>query len=270
MAPGRSQRGVTMKRPPVPSPAEIVAAARACGADLAGIAALADLRASPSHEAWPRLGPYDGVGTVEPGDGDRSRVRWPEGARSVVVLAVAHPEAEPHLDAWHRDRKGGTEGNQKLIEAALGLARWLGERGVAATPLPYHVERGGLFLKDAAVLAGLGCLGRNNLLVTPAFGPRVRLRAVAVEPALTPTGPSRFDPCAGCPAPCRSACPQGAFRTRVYDPREVGVAALPGRDGSYDRMACNLRMRADEAAAAGGPVYYCRRCEFACPVGREP
>ncbi|GAB4278899.1 MAG: hypothetical protein Kow0092_34700 [Deferrisomatales bacterium] len=104
------------------------------------------------------------------------------------------------------------------------------------------------------MLAGLGCLGRNNLLVTPAFGPRARLRAVAVEPALAPTGPSGFDPCPDCPAPCRTACPREAFRAQVSDPREVGVSALPGRDGTYDRLACNGRMRADEAAAGAGPV----------------
>ncbi|GAB4278905.1 MAG: hypothetical protein Kow0092_34710 [Deferrisomatales bacterium] len=132
-----------MGRPDVPSPAQIVSAAREFGADPAGIAVLADLRASPSHRAWPRLGPFDGVGTVEPTAGEGRSMRWPEAARSVVVLAVVHPEAEPHLDAWRPDNKGGTEGNQRLIEAARPLAQWLGERRSACTPLSYHIERGG-------------------------------------------------------------------------------------------------------------------------------
>jgi epoxyqueuosine reductase len=38
-------------------------------------------------------------------------------------------------------------------------------------PLPYKVEEGGMFLKDAATLAGLGIIGKNNLLITPEFEP---------------------------------------------------------------------------------------------------
>jgi epoxyqueuosine reductase len=55
---------------------------------------------------------------------------------------------------------------------------------------------------------------------------------------------------------------------RSLDP----ATALPGRDGAYDRERCNVRMEKDIAkSTAGGipePIRYCRRCEFACPVGK--
>jgi epoxyqueuosine reductase len=38
-------------------------------------------------------------------------------------------------------------------------------------PLQYKVEEAGMFLKDAATLAGLGIIGKNNLLITPEFEP---------------------------------------------------------------------------------------------------
>ena len=83
---------------------------------------------------------------------------------------------------------------------------------IAAQPLPYHVEKGGIFLKDAAMLAGLGIIGANNLLITPQFGPRVRLRALFLDCELAaPTGPLNFSPCDGCNQPCWEACPQQAF-----------------------------------------------------------
>ena len=52
---------------------------------------------------------------------------------------------------------------------------------VSAYPLPYHVKKGGLFLKDAAVLSGLGIIGKNNLLLHPAWGPRIRLRSILMD-----------------------------------------------------------------------------------------
>ncbi|MBC8492582.1 MAG: hypothetical protein H8D43_02260 [Chloroflexi bacterium] len=38
---------------------------------------------------------------------------------------------------------------------------------INACPQPYRVEQGRILLKDAAVLAGLGVMGKNNLVITP-------------------------------------------------------------------------------------------------------
>jgi epoxyqueuosine reductase len=143
---------------------------------------------------------------------------------------------------------------------------------MATHGLHYYVEKGGVFLKDAAVLAGLGCIGKNNMLVTPAYGPRIRLRALFLGAKLDSTGPVPFDPCADCKVYCRRVCPEKAMDEKAavfgsFDP----AAALPGRDGAYDRERCNVRMEKDIAkstAAGQEPIKYCRRCEFACPVGK--
>ena len=50
------------------------------------------------------------------------------------------------------------------------------ELGINALSLPYQIEFGGTFLKDSAVLAGLGVIGKHNLLVTPEFGSDLRLQ----------------------------------------------------------------------------------------------
>jgi epoxyqueuosine reductase len=212
---------------------EVVQKAVSLGASLAGIADVEALRVSPSHRCRP--------------------VRWPPDARSAIVLALAHPPLQHRLDQWD-GQPGGTPGNRRLIRSASALVRWLKDRhGIAARTMPYQIERGGVFLKDAAVLAGLGVIGRNNLLVTPAFGPRIRLRAILAATLLTPDGPvADFSPCDGCPEFCRRACPQDAFRS-----------------GAYDRRCCLCQMWRDENAAdAGGGISYCRICELACPVGR--
>ena len=222
----------------------IAGKAKALGASLAGIASAAALRNSPSH--------------VESGG-----TEWPAEARSVLVLAVVHDPSEPQLD-WWSSGPGGTPGNLQLMQTANGLRDWLAEDlNITAHPLPYQVAQGGVFLKDAAALAGLGIIGRNNLLITPEYGPDVRLRALFLEEDLEPTlpaGPAEFAPCEACEMPCRRACPQNAFAEDVYS-----------------RPACNVQMREDEAsrealevASTSGPaievVKYCRACELACPV----
>ncbi|MBW2123844.1 MAG: hypothetical protein JRH07_18655, partial [Deltaproteobacteria bacterium] len=117
--------------------------------------------------------------------------------------------------------------------------------------LPYRVEKGGVFLKDAAVLAGIGIVGRNNLLITPEFGPRVRMRALLVDARIHRLPREDFDPCSGCDMPCRRACPRDAFEP-----------------GFYLRVRCQGQMQAD-IATASGPIRYCRLCELACNMGTE-
>jgi epoxyqueuosine reductase len=54
-----------------------------------------------------------------------------------------------------------------LISINDGLSKWLEEKkGVETKKLPYYIEQGGVFLKDAAAMAGLGCSGCELFLLT--------------------------------------------------------------------------------------------------------
>ncbi len=254
---------------------------KACelGATLAGIARVETLKEAPSFTFAPQMPMAgQGVGTREADENLKpGEVRWPENARSIVVIAVAHPEDEPELDWWFGLKD--PPGNRVLAKVCRELCPWIEERfAIDTVHLPYHVEKGGTYLKDAAVQAGLGCIGRNNILITPEYGPRVRLRALTLDADLVPTGPSAFNPCAQCPGYCRQACPQHAFDEQLYDTETYGQEILPGRDGSFSRPLCNRQMEmnndmAQEQTPEGfdAPVKiikYCRRCELACPVGK--
>lgn len=211
----------------------------------------------PSHQV---MALEDGHQALSLWDGT-ALMPWPEQPRSVLVLSLWHPASEPALDWWQRDN---TAGNRRLQALSESLKGWLREEhSLGALPLPYHVSRGGLYLKDAAVLAGLGIVGRNNLLLTPEWGPQVRLRCMLIQGDLQPTGPlAGFFPCKGCDAPCQDACPQNAFQR-----------------GAFTRERCAIQMDLDEASARpegtrddagrrGLVTRYCRACELACPVGR--
>ena len=218
------------------------------------IAAVDEVLNGPSYKA-------SAVGSWKNNHSEKTTT-WLPNAHSLLVLAMHHPENNPRLDWFDR---GNTAGNRRMTKISEELGAWLFQtHGVRALPLPYHVEKGGVYLKDAAVFAGLGVLGKNNLLLDRKWGPRVRLRAVLIEGRLPSTGPlENFDPCHRCAMPCRKACPENAFA-----------------QGKYDRPRCIKRLESDRAQpiesgqtdSEGSPILvtdWCRRCELACPVGEK-
>ena len=280
---------------------KIVEKAKSLGATIAGVASVESLRASPSHRIYPKIGMNLKVNWQDAEDDVKpEEVVWPADAVSVVVIGVEHNADKPELDWW--DGKG-TPGNRILIRINKKLSDWIENTFSAKTyKLPYFVEKGGIFLKDAAVMAGLGCIGKNNLVITPEYGPRIRLRALLLDRKTEATGPLEFNPCEDCKQPCRKACPIKAFQKTVYAAKELGQFILPGINGTYDRLTCNVKMEKDieeavmaipagdeehqevrlaidefEEGVAVKPksdkqpyycVEYCRGCELVCPVGK--
>ncbi len=280
---------------------KIVEKAKSLGASIAGVTSVESLKESPSHRIYPKIGMNlevhwrDAKDNVKPDE-----VTWPVDAVSAVVIGVAHNADEPELDWW--DGKG-TPGNRILVRINKKLSEWIVNTFPGKTyKLPYFIEKGGIFLKDAAVMAGLGCIGKNNLVITPGYGPRIRFRALLLDREAEATGPLEFNPCEGCKQPCRKACPIKAFQNTVYSADALGQSILPGINGTYDRVTCNVKMEKDiEEAVMAMPVgdeehqevrlaidefeegvmvtpkgdkepyyfvKYCRGCELVCPVGK--
>lgn len=233
---------------------ELIAEAEKLEGFRAGIAAIDEVLGAPSYMA-------EASGSWETNHSENP-TPWLSNGRSLLVLAMHHPEDNPKLDWFDR---GNTAGNRWMTKVSEELASWLlRTHGVRAQPLPYHVEKGGVYLKDAAVFAGLGVVGKNNLLLDRKWGPRVRLRAILIEGNL-PSGPplKDFQPCQDCDMPCRKACPENAF-------------AL----GEYDRPTCIERLNSDRVHpidsgrrdSEGSQILvtdWCRQCEFECPAGEK-
>jgi epoxyqueuosine reductase len=282
--------------------ATVVEKAKTLGASVAGIADVGTLKESPSHRIYPKIGMDPEVRWQDaPEEALNHEVGWPADAVSAVVIGVSHPVNQPELD-WYDGK--GTPGNRILIRITKELSAWLEETfAVKSYRPPYFIESTGIFLKDSAVLAGLGGIGKNNIVITPEYGPRIRWRALLLDRTTKATGPVDFDPCDGCPQPCRKACPVKAFDHTPYSSSELGQSILPGINGTYDRVTCNTKMSRDVEKAAramaasdeegaalastmnafeeavlalpqgdGEPrfgVKYCRMCELSCPVGRH-
>ncbi|MDH4179474.1 MAG: 4Fe-4S binding protein [Armatimonadota bacterium] len=121
------------------------------------------------------------------------------------------------------------------------------------TPDPRHR----ISYKKAAVLAGFGAFGRNQLLIHPEWGPWLWLRTVVTDAPLPPDDRLDFSPCDDC-GRCLSVCPKGALTEDGID-RDAcqrSVGEVP--EGS---TAIRLSPHGQEN---------CEQCRRACPVGEAP
>jgi epoxyqueuosine reductase len=231
---------LVMTQPTKTDTLHILKKAKSIGASLAGIASVSELQISPSHKSF-------------------GAIQWPSRGESLLVLALEHNKNDPDMDWWGVE--DGTSGNRLLKNISMELKTYLyDEFNEKAWLLQYQP---GVFLKDAAVLAGVGIMGINNLLVTPEYGPRIRLRVLLIESEFAPTCQLEYSPCDSCNHACWHTCPQDAFTS-----------------GKYDRERCQRQMAKDEknrmtvknekqGESVISIVKYCRACEFACPIGNR-
>jgi epoxyqueuosine reductase len=82
----------------------------------------------------------------------------------------------------------------------------------ASQIVDWKTQKGHLSHKHVASAAGLGWIGRNNLLVNEKFGSRIRLVTVLTDLPLVISPPSIID-CGSC-LNCLSVCPAGAIKVR--------------------------------------------------------
>lgn len=158
--------------------------------------------------------------------------------------------------------------NAALDNLAEQAARFLARRGCRAlaqttttvveaagyrTPVPH---------KTCATRAGLGWIGKSALLVTPEFGPAVRLSSVLTDAVFDQVAqPVNASRCGGCAA-CTRACPGKAIHGALWD---VGVE----REALVDVEACRKAARALAWENIEEEITLCGKCIEVCPYTRS-
>lgn len=211
-----------------------------------------------------------------------------DGARSVVVLGLRLLKSLVHWERLFREselfpadvapriaqshvyiRTCYETVNAKLEQLAMSTAYWLEDHGSGAMFLPatyaHHAPLmesvPGMFApfchRHAAVRAGLGEFGLNDLVLTPEYGPRVRLISVLTTAELQP------DPLLAEPLCLRDACRAcvDACKLNVIQPKESAADGTPfvNMPSRIDKEKC-LRQHG-EAMCQGV-------CISVCPVGQ--
>ena len=106
--------------------------------------------------------------------------------------------------------------NALLDQAALKVCNYIQGKGYSAFPIPasqildWENQKGHLSHKQIGILAGLGWLGRNNLLVNKKAGSQFRLATILTDMPLKTDKPTK-DNCGACRL-CVAACPAQAIK----------------------------------------------------------
>ena len=138
--------------------------------------------------------------------------------------------------------------NSKLDQLALDVVSFIESKGAYALPVaasqsvPGNKYHGIFSHKTAATKAGIGFVGRNNLLMHPRFGPCLRLATVLTDlPLERKSERAASYPCEGCDI-CVRACPAGALNSG-FDPEKCSSYMKNFRDEGRGAV-CGLCMKA--------------------------
>ena len=142
--------------------------------------------------------------------------------------------------------------NYLLDRAALLTAGLIHEQGYRALPIAasqiidWQRQRAHVSHKEIGRLAGLGWLGRNNLLINPDCGAQWRLVTVLTDMPLEASAPLESD-CGECHR-CESSCPAAAIK----ETREA-----------FDHLACYEKLKEFRRSGAVSQ-FICGLCVRAC------
>jgi epoxyqueuosine reductase QueG len=170
---------------------------------------------------------------------------------SVVVFAARYPLStlrtkSPSPYTFMRNRMV-----EKLDQISFTFCDELEGKGITAIPIPSASPydywdsdkthgRGILSLKHAGVLAGLGVIGKNTLLINKMFGNMIWLGAVLLSVDSEPDPVATYEVCQSKCRLCLDACPGAALDGNTIDQRICRKYSIASSEGGGWRLSCNI------------------------------
>lgn len=119
---------------------------------------------------------------------------------------------------------------------------------------------GNISHKAVARMAGIGWQGKSLLIISPEFGPRIRLATVLTDMPLVPDRPVK-NRCGKCEE-CTKACPAAAIKNISTDGR------YESREDALHFSRCAEKTKQFKALPGIG-AQICGMCIKACPFGKK-
>ncbi len=202
---------------------------------------------------------FDLVGVLDP-----AATHAPPWTRAVLVLGYATLDEAYDYNVYvevRGARRWSKVAYEVLVARAARLALALRDRGARADPLTFEDSASLIDLRRAAVAAGLGALGKNGLVVSREYGPRLRLGAVFTDLELAPDRPMDDYPCSSC-SRCWSACP-----TAALGPNGLDRSRCLGEFAPTPEMLA--RQKREVKQLTPFTRLQCAACITSCPIGRR-
>jgi epoxyqueuosine reductase QueG len=215
------------------------------------------------------LGPFQplkwGVCAFPP---DGLQAPAPNMERFEKVLIIAVPFVRPlplaeYAEPVFKHLQTASFARNAFIAAAVRSL--LSAKGIRFSPAPHSknaetFERNmneGFSTKESARRAGLGWMGRSNLLVTPEFGPQINMIAFFLDAPLEEGQPIDQSRCGNC-RNCVDNCPLHVIKGKLWMP---GIK----REEQVDFETCSkTRLKTYEHL---GRKITCAKCVISCPHG---
>jgi epoxyqueuosine reductase len=168
-------------------------------------------------------------------------------------------------ESFHRHMNALNDRIEEIIRLAEGcLSDWGYPFKTIRLPSPIKDNQGLRELrifphKTAATRSGLGWIGKNALLITPKYGPRIRLGTILTKAAFQAAKPIERSGCGACSL-CAEACIYGAIHNVTWKP---GIE----REKLVDIYLCNQKRM--NFVPKLGRKHSCGYCIRACKFGKS-
>ena len=184
--------------------------------------------------------------------------------RTIISLAYPYPAKKPEtLDGFSVARYANPvkEDYHARLRMLCGELVSLIKKNAPESRNRICVDSAPILERSIAAAAGIGFVGKNNLLIIPGYGSYFYLAEILTTAAAASPSPGpRTDPCGSCSL-CLDACPTGAL--------ERPFTLNASKCLSYLTVEYKGNFEADLGTTLGKCFFGCDRCQEVCPFNGE-
>ncbi|TAN37256.1 MAG: tRNA epoxyqueuosine(34) reductase QueG [Verrucomicrobia bacterium] len=237
--------------------------ALALGFDLVGLAPARRAEHADALFQWLESGCHAGMGWMARDPETRADpTRLLAGAKSIVCVALAYGAEIPPAKFWDDPLRGrvarfawGPDYHDLIVPRLEELARFIVRD--LGQPLAWKVavDAAPILERDHAARAGLGYIGKSNILISPRFGSLLLLGEVLLDIGLDDYDSPQPQSCCA-ETSCAAACPTAALQPYNLDARRC-ISWLTIENKNEIPEALRPRL--------GRWIFGCDECQTSCP-----